>query len=274
LIQLSAQLIRYEPGEEMAAHADGCRRLSVLIGGAQAEHGAGRVESARVGSVALKGAEFEHRNRFGVDGCTILSVVLPERTLAALSRPAERLLDWRWVHSGAPTLHALGMAACLRGGDGAGAAQRLMALLGAFTHGADERCATQSARLDSRPDPRAERVARTLIAATPERAPSVGELAAAEGLHPASLDRVFRRRHGCSVTTFRQRQRVRAVAEQLLDDDTPLVHVALQHGFSDMSHMSRVFAREIGVSPGRFRALLRAQPRGLDSFKTAWQLTA
>lgn len=265
MIEIAAQLSRYEPGLRMAPHADGCRRLSIVIGGTQTETAGRRTALAAVGSVAIKAPESEHHNDFGATGATILSVLLNDSLVGALGLPSDTLSAWRWVNTGSVTVLGLGLAVALRGGDGRLAGRRLCALLEHFKHTRD----------GARPeDARAQRVAEKIAQAPHDETPSVSRLAEGERLHPASLDRLFRRTHGCAITTFRQRERVRSAARCLLDGDTPLVGIAMEHGFSDLSHMSRIFRREVGVAPGRFRDVLREQPRRLDPFKTEWQLTA
>ncbi len=83
---------------------------------------------------------------------------------------------------------------------------------------------------------------------------SVEQLAREHSMHPVALARAFRREHGCSITAYRRRARVRR-AVALLVDGAALVDVALESGFSDQSHLCRVFRTEMGTTPARFRAL-------------------
>ena len=73
-------------------------------------------------------------------------------------------------------------------------------------------------------------------------------------MHPVALARAFRRTHGCSITAFRRRVRVRRAAE-LLVAGASLVDVALESGFADQSHFCRIFRTEMGVTPSAFRAM-------------------
>jgi AraC-like DNA-binding protein len=83
---------------------------------------------------------------------------------------------------------------------------------------------------------------------------TVGNLADELSMHPVALARAFRRSHGCSITAFRRRARVRRAAE-LLIAGAPLVDVALESGFADQSHFCRIFRTEMGVTPSAFRAM-------------------
>ncbi len=91
---------------------------------------------------------------------------------------------------------------------------------------------------------------------------TLDDLGAAAGVHPLHLARAFRRYFGCSVGGYVRRLRVEAASCALLDADEPLARVAHRFGFTDQSHFTRVFARVMGVPPGRFRLGHAASRRG------------
>lgn len=84
---------------------------------------------------------------------------------------------------------------------------------------------------------------------------SMTALAAEAGVHPAHLWRVFRDAEGCAPSTYVQRLRCRHVFRRLSDGggSPPLSDLALEAGFADQSHCTRVFRRVIGVPPGELR---------------------
>lgn len=51
--------------------------------------------------------------------------------------------------------------------------------------------------------------------------------------------------------------RVEHAARRIAGSDDPLVEIALETGFADQSHLSRVFKLHTGMLPGEFRSLLR-----------------
>ena len=51
-------------------------------------------------------------------------------------------------------------------------------------------------------------------------------------------------------------RRVEVAKEKLRDDRLSLSDVALACGFTDQSHLTRVFTRMVGVSPGAWRRAL------------------
>jgi transcriptional regulator GlxA family with amidase domain len=53
------------------------------------------------------------------------------------------------------------------------------------------------------------------------------------------------------------RRRVRHAEHMLVSTDLPVAEIALVSGFSDQSHLTRCFGRITGITPGRFRWLMR-----------------
>jgi len=82
---------------------------------------------------------------------------------------------------------------------------------------------------------------------------AMAELAAEAGVHPAHLAVVFRRFHRTTIGEFVQQLRVEAACEMLQQPETPMAEIALQLGFADQSHFSRIFRRLIGMPPKAWR---------------------
>jgi|SRR5208282_1874911 len=83
------------------------------------------------------------------------------------------------------------------------------------------------------------------------------DLADEAKVHPVHLARVFRRIEKLTPGDYLQRLRVRAACHLLQQQDYPLVLVAMECGFSDQSHFTRVFRKFTGTTPARFRGALR-----------------
>lgn len=86
----------------------------------------------------------------------------------------------------------------------------------------------------------------------------VDEVAAIAGVHPVHLARVFRRRVGCTISSYLTGLRVRAAADRLALSDDPISRIALHVGFSDQPHLTRAFTMHLGIAPARYRAARRA----------------
>jgi len=79
------------------------------------------------------------------------------------------------------------------------------------------------------------------------------ELARLSGVHPVHLAQAFRSRYGMSVGAYVRRVRVERARQQLATDRSTISQVALSAGFTDQSHLTRVFRMHTGTTPGRFR---------------------
>lgn len=96
----------------------------------------------------------------------------------------------------------------------------------------------------------------------PSRHHTVQAIAVDAGVSPVRLSRAFRRTYGESLGAYQRRVRIRHACERLRDEETTLAVIALDAGFTDQSHFTRVFTRVIGITPAAFR---REQRRS-----TAW----
>lgn len=85
---------------------------------------------------------------------------------------------------------------------------------------------------------------------------SMAEIAASVGVHPIHLARSFRRYFRCTPGDFGRFRRLEMAAQLLTRTVRPLAEVALQCGFADQSHFSKIFARCLGLPPGEYRRLV------------------
>jgi AraC family transcriptional regulator len=88
-----------------------------------------------------------------------------------------------------------------------------------------------------------------------ERALRIADLADDAGVDPASLARAFRVHYGTTAGAYLRETRVRRAADALARSSAPLGQIALDSGFADQSHFTRVFGAVHGVTPRRWRAL-------------------
>ncbi|MDJ0785752.1 MAG: AraC family transcriptional regulator [Myxococcota bacterium] len=77
-------------------------------------------------------------------------------------------------------------------------------------------------------------------------------LAEAVGLSPFHFARGFKKATGRPPHSYLTELRLER-ARELLATGMPLSELALCCGFGDQSHLTRVFSREVGMPPGRFR---------------------
>lgn len=91
------------------------------------------------------------------------------------------------------------------------------------------------------------------IEADPTRSPSLTELASLAGLSRFQLVRAFSRTMGITPHAYLIQRRV-LLAQRLLRKGQTAAQAALESGFSDQSHLSRAFVRQVGVTPGCYRS--------------------
>lgn len=85
---------------------------------------------------------------------------------------------------------------------------------------------------------------------------SIGELAREINIHPVHLARTFHAVHGCTPSEYVRNRRCELVIELLSHSRKSLAEIAALSGFADQSHLSAVFRRTFGTSPGRFRRIV------------------
>lgn len=79
------------------------------------------------------------------------------------------------------------------------------------------------------------------------------DIARAAGLSVFHFSRAFRNTTGVAPYGYLRQARVERVRELLVASEKTLSQIALEAGFSDQSHMSKVFKRFTGVAPRAFR---------------------
>jgi AraC family transcriptional regulator len=87
--------------------------------------------------------------------------------------------------------------------------------------------------------------------------PSLSSLAQSVGVHPVTLARAFRQAFGCTVGEYVRHLRIERAAHQLAGTELSLAEIALAAGFSDQSHFSNLFRNHTGLSPSKFRRVVK-----------------
>ena len=240
--------IDYPGGYSQATHHHAWSSVTLVLAGGLEERVGRRHEIGRPLSVVVKPAGTEHADRFGADGVRSLQLAMRPDVLESEDGTA-----WRWFHAGGAAQAFLGLvqAARTEPRDAAGFEGSVFDLLARLQSAAAPRPAPSS------PPAWVREVAQE-VDDTYATGPSVRALAAGAGVHPVSLARRFRRHYGMSVTERVTLRRVQRAAGLLVATDAPLSRVAHDAGFTDQSHLSRVFRHATGLTPGGYRAISRA----------------
>ena len=103
--------------------------------------------------------------------------------------------------------------------------------------------------------PKAIEQARARIDDDPAAPLSLGELAAIGGVSQFQLVRGFSKMTGLTPHAYLVQRRLQK-ARRMIADGTTLADAAQASGFSDQSHMTRMFVRTYGMSPGIYAAAM------------------
>lgn len=82
---------------------------------------------------------------------------------------------------------------------------------------------------------------------------SLLEIGAAAGLSATHLTGIFRREMGVTPYSFVIGRRLRHAVHLLRSTDAPIAQIALEAGFSDQQHMTRIFRDRLDTTPGALR---------------------
>jgi AraC family transcriptional regulator len=240
----------YAANTSLAPHVHARAYLGLVVQGSHRETAGAQERHCERATVVFHPAAERHANRFFAAGGRIFRLEIDDVWLARLrevaatvDRPAEAhggvlsriacriFSEFRAPDRVSPLMVeglALEFATALVRGDGATAAARAPAWLRTavdYLHAH----ATGEIRLDG--------------------------VAAAAGVHPAHLTRVFRTHYGCAVGEYVRRIRIEIAARELATSQRTIAAIAADLGFADQSHFTRVFARITGLPPARYRRL-------------------
>jgi len=240
----------YSPRQTIVRHSHGQPYLCYVVSGRYREVSDSGEVVARTGMVLLHPAGAAHSDEFEEAETRLFMLEVPTPWLDGVSPGA---FDRPGAH-GTGAIPALGARirceARLRDSVTRLAVEGLLLeIVAASARAAD--------RSDS-PPPAWLRRARSILEETFRRPPTLAHLAQECGVHPSQLARSFRLYYRQSIGSYVRELRV-ARARHLLSSpagDVGLADLALACGFADQSHMTRVFRRLEGTTPGRYRRAL------------------
>ena len=180
--------------------------------------------------------------------------------------PAPRAARWVVFRDHALRAALLRAHAALElGGPGLAVEERVLeAIAGLTPHlrvapAAGPRRTGWAGRVHGRAEHAAVRRARLHLAERWDQPVSLAELAGVAGLSRFELIRRFRQQNGLTPHAFQRDLRIDR-ARAMLGDGVPVAAVAAVCGFADQSHLTRVFKRLVGVTPGAYARAVHMPP--------------
>jgi AraC-like DNA-binding protein len=84
---------------------------------------------------------------------------------------------------------------------------------------------------------------------------AVAELAAVAAMSPSYFSKCFKAQMNEPVWAYVQRRRCERAREQLITTREPIAHIAYACGFANQGHLTSVFKKMFGVTPGQSRGI-------------------
>ncbi len=84
---------------------------------------------------------------------------------------------------------------------------------------------------------------------------SLDELSSELGLHPVTISKTFSKHANCTLADYMRKLKVERAINMILNSTDSLTEIAYQCGFSDQSHMTRLFKHYIGFNPKKLRKI-------------------
>jgi AraC family transcriptional regulator len=237
--------VRHVRASSVDPHSHEAPYFSVLLEGSYSESAADFAIRYEPYTLVFHDALTEHSDAIEAGGCRMFFVELLAPWLDVLAehpRPAH-LFE---LQGGAPVWLVLRIHNELLAGAAASAltVESLLFELCSYLSAASGPSARQPPWLAQ---------AEELIRAALSTGIDLRSLAREVGVDPAHLCRTFRRFRGRTIGDYAVGLRVQSVCRQLVETADSLSEIAERAGFTDQSHMTRIFKRLTGVPPGSYR---------------------
>jgi AraC family transcriptional regulator len=90
---------------------------------------------------------------------------------------------------------------------------------------------------------------------------TLAEIARNVGVSPSYLAQMFHKHYFNTVGGYVRQLRLEFACREMASSDAPLCEIALAAGFSDQSHLTRLFKRHMGIAPTQYRESLAGAKR-------------
>ncbi len=241
---ITVSATRYASRAELSTHEHGDAYLCLIADGEYHQRAGARSDDCQRGTLMVHPEGHKHADRFGGEGARCINIHV-DRALGDDAAIRCLLGDYRKLNLAGAILLQSRIERELAGTDDAAplalqaATLELVAL--ACRQGRHANAPAWMARVFEK------------LHDDPCRATSITELASLAGVHPAHLARSFHRTCGFTIGDYLRRLRIHRACEALTDSRRPIAGIALDAGFADQSHFSRVFRHVTGETPRAWR---------------------
>lgn len=243
----------YAVGTIMQAHAHDSTLITLVLSGDSTEENRGRSRNLKAQTLLFTPAYEMHGHQFRNEGRWLNMQVSDSwlSRVAAGSAPLPALTQLVQNHS------AIAWATRIRTELRQHDAISQLAIEGALLLLLADLSRIQAS--GERTRPRWLVIVEDAIEASVAAPPSVDALAAMAGVHASHLLRTFKRHHAMTIANYVRKRRIERARGEIGAAKRPLSAIALDAGFSDQSHFTRVFRMVYGETPGQYARSLRGR---------------
>ena len=240
----------HEPRLILPRHDHECANINFTLDGSFRETVGNHPQECETGSLLVKPPGEAHGNKYGRKGAHCLIVELSPRRLDDI-RAFTNLFDTpAHVQGGTLSLIMRRIYGELRGqarGFELVIEGLILEMLGqTFRQNNLRDCSTPSRWLIQAQELIHQHFAERL---------SLRVIADAVQIHPSHLARTFRNYYRCSIGEYVRRLRIEYAAQEILKSASSLTDISLAAGFSDQSHFTHEFKRQLRTTPAQYKKL-------------------
>jgi AraC family transcriptional regulator len=237
--------VRHERAVTIPPHSHEAGHFSLLLEGTYVEHSGAITIAYKPLTVAFLPPEVPHADTIGEGGCRFFIVEVQQRWMDAIRSygVVDHLAE---LHAGDATWLGMRLYNEYRERQATSALVVESLLYELCSH-------IPGMQIDDAAEPP---WLRDVLATIQQRFTDRLELAALASdvnVHPTHLARAFRQRFGRPVGDYVAGLRIQYVCRRLADSRTSLGEIAADAGFSDQSHLTRVFKSLTGITPAVYR---------------------
>jgi AraC family transcriptional regulator len=249
--QFTVCLADYPAGLRQRWHSHEDPILTLLLAGYTREQVGSRDIIAAPLDVGSKPPGLRHTDHFWPRGVRALRVVLSSSVIADVKNLSQMVECWNWISNADALRPLMRTAAALREvKEQDGEVENNM-------YDALAALCQPTPNCNSNDAPSWLRHAQQHLETSYSSGVRLQQLAREAKVHPVYFARQFRRFFGSNVGSYVRSLQLRDASRLLASRQHSLAEIACQIGFSDQPHMTRMFAREFGITPRQFQSLVR-----------------